>query len=452
MDNEKAKLVAEATRLAIRYLNSGNSVPVFPSDQSLAALDQFDTALPEGSADGRAILELLDRVGSPATVRSTGGRYFGFVTGNSEPIASAAAVLALAWDQNIAVPVMSPIASRLDAIAAGWICQLLGLPESSVASFCAGASIANLTCIIAARDAILARAGWDVNEKGLFGAPEIPVVVSDECHVSVDKALRHAGFGRQSVVRVGTDDLGRMMAERMPAITKPSLVIMQAGNVNTGHSDPFAEIIPQVQRYGGWVHVDGAFGLWAAASTRQRHHVAGAELADSWATDAHKWLNASYDSGIAICRRAEDMLQAMSVDAAYIPASSERILMKMSLQMSQRARGIEAWAIIATKGRQGIANMVDRHCDLANHMAQKLVSAGAERLAPVGLNQMLFSFGTDETTDKVISAVQRDGTCWVGGTTWKGRRAMRINICDTSTTIDDIDRSAAAIANQIKLA
>lgn len=206
MDDEKVKLVAEATRLAIRYLNSGNpsnSIPVFPSDQSLAALDELDSVLPEHSTDGQTILELLDRIGSPATVRSTGGRYFGFVTGNSEPIASAAAVLALAWDQNIAVPVMSPIASRLDAIAAGWICQLLGLPNSSTASFCGGASLANLTCIIIARDAMLSRAGWDVNEKGLFGAPEIPVVVSDECHVSVDKALRHAGFGRQSIVRVG---------------------------------------------------------------------------------------------------------------------------------------------------------------------------------------------------------------------------------------------------------
>ncbi len=445
MSDEKAELIAAASRLAIRYLRSNNDSPVFPSDASLANLADFDATLPAGATDPAAILELLDRVGSPATVRSTSGRYFGFVTGNSEPIATAAAVLALAWDQNIAVPVMSPVAARLDAIATRWVCELLGLPQTATATFCAGASVANLTCILAARDALLAGSGWDVNERGLFGAPEIPVIISAESHISVDKALRNAGFGRQSILRIETDELGRMKADRLPPLTRPSLVVMQAGNVNTGHSDPFADVIPAVQASGGWVHLDGAFGLWAAVSPRERHQVAGAELADSWATDAHKWLNAPYDSGITICRRAEDLSRAMSVDGAYLPSSNERVLMKMGLQMSQRARAIEAWAIMATGGRQGIAAMIDRHCDLAAHMAERLVASGAELLAPVGLNQMLLSFGTDERTDDVIRAVQADGTCWVGGTTWKGRRAMRVSICDTSTSFEDVECSIATI-------
>lgn len=445
MSDEKADLIAAASRLAMDYLSSNNQSRVFPSDASLANLAGFDSALPHGGTDPTAILELLDRVGSPATVRSTSGRYFGFVTGNSEPIATAAAILALAWDQNIAVPVMSPVAARLDTIATRWVCELLGLPPTATAVFCAGASVANLTCILAARDALLNKSGWDVNERGLFGAPEIPVIVSAESHITVDKALRNAGFGRQSILRVETDGLGRMRADRLPPLTRPSLVVMQAGNVNTGHSDPFADVIPAVQAAGGWVHVDGAFGLWAAVSPRQRHLVAGAELADSWATDAHKWLNASYDSGVAICRREEDLSRAMSVDGAYVPSSNERVLMKMGLQMSQRARAIEAWAIIATQGQQGLAAMIDRHCDFALLMAERLVASGAELLAPVGLNQILLCFGNDQRTDDVIGAVQADGTCWAGGTTWKGRRAMRVSICDTSTSLDDVERSIAAI-------
>ena len=345
----------------------------------------------------------------------------------------------------MAVPELAPSAAYLDEIAARWVCELLGLPTSAIASFCGGASIANLTCILAARDALLSRDGWDVQKRWLIGAPPINVVTTEEIHVSVQKALRNAGIGTNAINAVETDESGRVRTESFPKPDSLTLVILQARNVNTGHSDPFAKIIPSVHAEGGWVHVDGAFGLWAAASPAHAHHVQGVDLADSWATDAHKWLNAPFDSGIAICAREEDLRRSMTLDAAYIESKSERALMQLGLQMGQRARGVDTWAIIASRGRYGVARMVDDLCELANRMATRLVDGGANLLAPVGLNQMLFSFGSDDDTDRVIAAVQEDGRCWVGGTQWKRCRAMRVSVCDTSMNAKDIDESAAAI-------
>lgn len=445
MKEEKIGLIADAAQRARSYLSCGDSAPVFPRANAIDALSGFAGSLPDGPSDSYDVLAQLDQLGSPATVRTTKGRYFGYVIGNSEPVATAANILASTWDQNVAVPELAPSAAHLDAIAARWVCELLKLPSSSIATFCGGASIANLTCIITARDALLSRMGWDVQERGLAGAPPLKVVTSDEIHVSVAKALHNAGFGAKAITAVETDDLGRVRAEAFPETDDSTLVILQAGNVNTGHSDPFAEIIPRVNAAGGWVHVDGAFGLWAAASPSQSHHIQGVELADSWATDAHKWLNAPFDSGIAMCARKEDLLRSMTVSAAYISSKSDRALMNLGLQMGQRARAVDTWAVIATRGRSGVAQMVDDLCELAERMASRLVDGGANLLAPVGLNQMLFSFGTDDDTDQVIAAVQEDGTCWCGGTLWKGRRAMRVSVCDTSMTAEDIDESASAI-------
>ncbi|NUT39627.1 MAG: aspartate aminotransferase family protein [Thermoactinospora sp.] len=440
-----AELLVEAAQRAAAYVTGLRGRGVFPSEQALRGLAAFPRHLADGPVPAQEVLALLDRFGSPATVASTAGRYFGYVTGGTDPAAAAAAVLLGAWDQNVALPGISPIAALLDETAARWSCDLLGLPGDAIAAFCSGASVANLTGILAARDALLHRAGWSVDRRGLTGAPPLRVIASAEIHATVAKALRAAGFGADHVVAAPTDELGRVRPEAFPPADDRTLVLLQAGNVNTGHSDPFAEIIPAVRAAGGWVHVDGAFGLWAAASPRRRHHVAGVDLADSWATDAHKWLNSPYDCGIAICRDPADLRRAMAFNAAYLSTDAERATAHLGLQMSQRARGAEVWAVLAARGRTGVADLVDRMCEHAEHMARLLSDAGARLLAPPGLNQVLVSFGDDATTDAVIAAVQRDRTCWAGGTVWHGRHAMRISVSDVATTTADIEVSAEAI-------
>jgi len=430
---------------ALAYVGSVREQRVSPPIEALAALDGLTSVLPDGPGDPYEVVAQLDEIGSPATMRSTGGRYFGFVNGGTEPVALAAAMLVAAWDQNTALPIMSPIASRLDTIAARWVLEALGLPSTATASFCSGASIANLTCILAARDALLARAGWDLDRDGMFGAPPINVVMSEEIHIAVRRAVRVAGIGAAQIRTIPTDECGRARADALGPLDDMTLVLLQAGNVNTGHCDPFAAIIPAVHTAGGWVHVDGAFGLWAGAAPTLAHHVVGVEHADSWATDAHKWLNATYDSAVAMCARGDDLRRAMSIAAAYVASDDDRPLMQLGLQMSQRARAVEVWAILAAKGRAGLAEMIEGPSRLAALLADRLTTAGVELLAPVALNQALVAFGDDETTDAVLAAVQAEGTAWAGGTSWKGRRAMRLSVSDTSTTIDDIERTAAAI-------
>lgn len=441
----KAELVLAAAQRAAIYHRDSSERSVYPTEAAVENLERFPRQVPDGSTDPADVLAMLDELGSPATVVSTQGRYYGYVTGGTDPAAAAAAVLAGAWDQSVALPVMSPVAARLDELAARWVCELLGMPTGAIATFCSGASIANLTGVLAARDALLDRAGWSVDQRGLNGAPPIRVVASAEIHASVAKALRAAGIGKDAVTLAPTDDAGRVVPERFPQIDARTLVLLQAGNVNTGHSDPFDELVPMVHEQGGWVHVDGAFGLWAAASPAQRHLVAGVELADSWAVDAHKWLNAPYDSGLAICRDPADLRRAMAFHAAYLATGAERALTHLGLQMSQRARGVETWAILASRGRTGVAAMVDTLCEHAQTMAGLLAGAGANVLVPTALNQVLVQFDDDATTDAVIAAVQADGTCWAGGTVWQERHAMRISISDASTTSADVAASAEAI-------
>ena len=440
----KPELMQAATAAAIRYINAERDSRVAaPVEADLPAEldgDFLDTPWP---AD--AVLQLLAEAGDVVATRTTGGRYFGFVTGGVEPVALAAATLAGAWDQNSALPVMSPIASRLDEIAARWIVELLELPPESVASFCAGATVANLTGVITGRDALLARSGWDVGRRGLAGSPPITVVTGEEAHASALKALQLAGFGSDQIVRVPTDECGRVQAEVWPDTSGPTLVVLQAGNVNTGHSDPFETIIPNLDRDRTWVHVDGAFGLWAQVALHRRHTIAGVTAADSWATDGHKWLNAPYDCGVVICRDRGALGRAMTMSAAYVDSDAERVPMNLGIQMSQAARAIPVWAILANLGRQGLADLIERTCSLAERMAQRLTDDGAEILAPIAINQVLVAFGDDDTTDAVIDAVQREGTCWMGGTAWHGRRAMRISVSDSATTEHDIDVSADAV-------
>lgn len=440
-----SRLVLDAAERAAAYHATSRNRGIYPAADAVDRLAGFPRELGDDPVPADEVLATLDELGSPATVMSTAGRYFGYVNGGTHPAAAAAAVLVGAWDQNVALPVMSPVAALLDEVAARWSCELLGIPDTAVVAFCSGASIANLTGILAARDALLHRSGWNVEQRGLCGAPALRVVTSAEIHSSVAKALRAAGFGTDAVTPARTDECGRVLVDDFPRVDERTLVLLQAGNVNTGHSDPFRELVPMARSRGGWVHVDGAFGLWAAASDAQRHVVDGVELADSWATDAHKWLNASYDCGIAMCRDPADLRRAMAFDAAYLATDAERATAHLGLQMSQRARGVEIWALLRSLGRRGVADLVDRLCAHARHMAELLAAAGADVLVPPALNQVLVRFDDDETTDAATAAVQADRTCWAGGTTWHDMRAMRISVCDAATTREDIDVSARAI-------
>ncbi len=443
-EGDKQRLIEAAAAVATRYVAAERIHRVAPDESALDELAQLADLDLHHPTQPEAILDLLESL-EVATVKSTGGRYFGFVNGGVKAIGLATSLLTAAWDQNVALPVMSPAASAIDQQATSWIIELLGLPSTATAAFCAGATVANITAIVSARDSLLLGQGWDVQAQGLGGAPPLQIVASEEIHVSVLKALRIAGLGNDTVQFVPTDRAGRIRPDRMPALAEPALVLLQSGNVNTGHSDPFREIIRQLDRARTWVHVDGAFGLWASASPRLAHLNDGVELADSWATDAHKWLNAPYDSGIVVVSDGSALRRSMRMDASYVPTTDERPLMNMGLQMSQAARAISTWAILATEGREGIAAMVERSCDHALLLADLLAAAGATVQAPVVLNQALVSFGDDTVTDAVIAEVQRRGTCWLGGTTWQGRRAMRVSVSDTSTTVEDIQRCAESV-------
>jgi len=449
---DRDALLAEAGERARRYLDGVGDRSVVPPPEALAALDQFDFPLPEKGLDPSQVLALLDDVGSPATVTTAGPRYFGFVIGGALPVAVAASWLLAAWDQNVGLSVMSPAGAFLDRAAVAWVRDLLGLPEGTVGSFVSGATMANTTCLAAARDGVLTRAGWDAASLGLVGAPPIQVVVGQEVHTSVSKALGLVGLGRDRALRLPVDDQGRILVENLPKLESPAIVCLQAGNVNSGASDPFVPLIDWAHSQGAWAHVDGAFGLWAAACPEVAGQVAGADGADSWATDAHKWLNTTYDCGIALVRDGQVLYDSMRAGAAYLPAGNDRDPMSLSPQASQRARGAEVWAVLAALGRDGVAEMVARHVALAKRFAAGLTAGGAKVLNEVQLNQVVVSFGDTSPTDAVVAAVQRGGTCWCGPTTWQGERGMRVSVSNWATTDADVDRSVAAILDAMRQA
>jgi glutamate/tyrosine decarboxylase-like PLP-dependent enzyme len=391
------------------------------------------------------VLALLDEIGSPATVATAGPRYFGYVIGGSLPAALAANWLASTWDQDAGSDTTSPTAAYLEAVALEWLLDLLKLPPGCGAGFVTGATMANFSALAAARHVVLERAGWDVEADGLFGAPQVTAIVGDEVHSSVLKVLGLLGFGRERVVRVPVDEQGRMQVDELPPIAGPTIICTQVGNVNTGACDPVAEICERARPAGAWVHVDGAFGLWAAASPAFEHLVAGVEQADSWATDAHKWLNVPYDSGIAFVREPEPLRLAMAATAAYLPTSTTRQPDAFTPELSRRARGVDIWAALCSLGRSGVADLIERCCLHARQFAEGLREGGYEVLNDVVLNQVLVSFGDDDTTRKVMAGIQSDGTCWCGGTVWQGRVAMRISVSNWSTTEADVARSLEAM-------
>lgn len=439
------QLLADAAARAARYIDGVGDRRVAPLPEDVARLASLGGPVPQGPSDAVEVLAALDEIGSPATVTTTGGRYYGFVTGGTLPAALAANWLAGAWDQNAAMYVMSPVAARLEEIVIEWMIELLGLPVGSAGGFVTGTTAANFSGLAAARTALLTRAGWNVEEDGLFGAPPIHVVVGDEVHVSLLKALQMLGFGRSRVTRVPVDGQGRMRADALPRLDENTLVCIQAGNVNTGAFDPAKEICAQAREVGAWVHVDGAFGLWAAVSPAYAYLTEGFSDADSWAIDCHKWLNVPYDSGFVMVRHGKHLRTAMSGSAAYLRPSEFREPWHHVPEGSRRARGVEMWAAIRSLGRDGLREMIERSCRQAKLFSEGLRDAGFEVLNDVVLNQVLVSFGTPEETRRVIAALQDDGTCWCGGTEWQGRTAMRISVSCWATTDFDVERSLEAM-------
>ncbi|HWG21130.1 MAG TPA: pyridoxal-dependent decarboxylase [Terracidiphilus sp.] len=434
----------------MNYLAGVNDRPVAPRAEAVAALKALCGPAPEGPMDVAEVARLLAEFGSPATVANGGGRYFGFVNGGCVPAAMAAAWMVSAWDQNAAMRCQSPTAAVLEETALEWTRALLGLPEGTGGAVVTGATMANFCGLAAARHALLERAGWNVENDGLFGAPELTVVMGEEAHSSLIKALGMLGLGRKRVVRVPVDGQGRMRADALPHLDPRTILCLQAGNVNTGAFDPAGAICPEARAAGAWIHVDGAFGLWAATSPEYRHLTHGYELADSWATDAHKWPNVGYDCGIALVREPEVLRAAMEIQAPYLMREEGREPRQYNPELSRRARGVELWAGLKSLGRAGLAEIVERTSRHARRFAEGLRAAGFRVLNEVVINQVMVDFGSPEKTLRTAEAVQREGTCWCGTTVWQGHTAMRISVSSWATTDEDVERSLAAMIKAAK--
>ena len=443
--SKRDELLQHAAEISRKYALGIGGRRVAPAKTDLDNLAKFREPFPSAPSDPMQILAKLDEIGSPATMATTGRRYFGFVNGGTLPASLAANWLAGTWDQNAALRVMSPVAAELEEVVLRWVCEALGLPANCEGGLVTCATMANFTALVAARQALLARAGWNVADDGMFGAPPIDVVVGDEVHASILKALTLAGFGKKRLIRVEVDDQGRMRADKLPALNERTILCIQAGNVNTGAFDPAAELCARAHEQGAWVHTDGAFGLWAAVSPKYRHHTKGFEQADSWATDAHKWPNVNYDSGIVLVKDGMALRAAMTMTAAYLEAGALREPMYHTPEASRRARGVELWAALKSLGREGLSSLIERTCSHAQRFAEGFRQAGFDVLNDVVINQVLVSFGSSEVTQKVIRAVQEDGTCWCGGTVWHGKSTMRVSVSSWATTEADVDLSLETI-------
>jgi glutamate/tyrosine decarboxylase-like PLP-dependent enzyme len=450
--DERDAALRRAAELGLDYLATLSERHAGPRGDAATIRERLGETLPEGPTDPLAVVEELAAAVDPGIVASSGPRYFGFVVGGALPASAAADWLTTAWAQNGALHALSPAAAAAEEVAGHWMLELLGLPRDASFGLPTGAGLGNTVGLAAGRHAVLARAGWDVEAQGLYGAPEIRVVIGDEAHATLLTSLQYLGLGRDRVTRVATDAQGRMEADAAraaiaAAADAPLLVATQAGNVNTGAFDPIGEIADALGGHpNAWLHVDGAFGLWAAASPARRYLVEGVDRADSWSTDAHKWLNVGYDCGFVAVRDPAAHRAAMSMTASYLMRSEQRENWEWVPDSSRRARGFALYAAIRSLGRQGVEDLVERCCALARRIADRLRDAdGIEVLNDVVLNQVLVRFGDDERTRRVIAAVQEDGTAWMGGTTWQGKAAMRISVSNWSTTEADADRTANAI-------
>src|SRR6476619_6711412 len=441
-----------ALALAVDYLHQQPSRHVGARTDREALLAAFGAPLPQQRQDGAAVLELLAGQAPRGAVASGSPRYFGFVIGGAYPVALAADWLTSTWDQNAGIHATSPLASVIEEVAGQWLVDLFDLPRISEAGFVTGCQMSSFTCLAAARHAVLRRAAWDVEADGLQGAPRVNVITSAESHVTIDVALRYLGLGTRAVQRVDSDAQGRMRVDGLRALLErepgPTIICAQAGNVNTGAFDPLREIGEIANAHGAWLHIDGAFGLWARASRRYRELADGIELADSWATDAHKWLNVPYDCGVAIVRHPQDHRAAMTSAAAYLiqTAGAERDAVDWGPEFSRRARGVPVYATLRTLGHEGVEALVDRCCDRAGQIAELLArEPGLRVLNDVVINQVLVRFGDDDLTRAVVTGVQAEGTCWLSGTTWHDMAAMRISVSNWAKSEEDAHRTAEAI-------
>jgi glutamate/tyrosine decarboxylase-like PLP-dependent enzyme len=446
MDQQhRVELWRAAAEMAIEYATSVDERRVVPDAAAVEALAAFAGPLPDRGTTSLDTVRLLHGAGSPATVASTGPHYFGFVIGATYPVALASSWLAASWDQNAALPAMSPVANKLHDVVADWLVDLLRLPPSTGVAFVTGATVANATGLAAGRDALLAQLGWDAQANGLFSAPEFPVVIGERAHSTLAKSLGLVGIGRQRVHVVEADAQGRLRPDRLPDVEGPVLVCAQAGEVNSGAFDPFDEIADWLAERSGWMHVDGAFGLWARADPSRAALVAGLDRADSLATDAHKWLNVTYDCGIAFVREVGDLRRTFAATAGYLPADLGFEAMHHTPQSSQRARAIEVWAVLHTLGRQGVADLITRSCDAASTIAERLRAGGLTILNDVVLNQVLVRLVDGPTTAALVAAVQTDGRIWCGPTEWAGATAMRISVSSWKTGGEEAEFAADVI-------
>ena len=449
MDELRA-LLEQTAELAAGFYETLDDRPVFPRASAAEVRAGFARPLPEDPTDARTVIAELAAAADPGLVAEPGGRYFGFVLGGAVPASLAADWLTSTWDQNAGLYVGGPAASIVEEVAGAWLIELLGLPPAASFGFVTGGQMATFTALAAARHQVLENAGWDVERDGLGGAPKVRVVVGQNRHGTIDRALRMLGLGAPTDV-VPADSNGRLLVEHLELTDEPTIVCAQAGEVNTGAFDPFPAIADaRDAAANAWLHVDGAFGLWANVSPSLRRLARGVERADSWAVDAHKWLNVPYDSGIALTAHPESHSGAFSARAPYLVFDADtRDQLDWNPEHSRRARGFTVYAAIRALGRSGIAEIVERCCAHARRFAEGLAELGAEVLNEVDLNQVLFRFATDEETTAMLRAVQEDGSSWMGGTTWDGRQAIRISVINWRTTAEDVERTLAVYAGQL---
>ncbi len=451
--DEQSKALERAHRHALDWLASLRSRPVPPQASVEQVTQSLGTDLPEGSTDPAQVVDLLADACDPGLTAMPSGRFFGFVIGGTHPAALAADWLVTAWDQNSGLRRLTPAHSAVEDIASAWVLELLGLPAGSAVGFVTGATMANFTGLAAGRDAVLRRAGWDVAQRGLVGGPRVRVLVGEERHDTVDLALRYLGLGAPEPVAV--DEQGRLRADALAAALdarsdEPTVVVLQAGNVHSGAFDPFTDAITMAKAHGAWVHVDGAFGLWAGASPSYRHLVLGCEAADSWTTDAHKTLNVPYDTGLAIVRDPADLRAAMGMHGAYLIHDEKGEPLDKVPEISRRGRAFPVWAVLRSLGRSGVADLVDRLCRHAAAFAAGLEAMPeATVLNDVVFTQVCAAFGSDDRTEEVVRRILADGTAWMSGSTWHDRSVLRISVSNWSTTDDDVERSLEAVRKAV---
>jgi glutamate/tyrosine decarboxylase-like PLP-dependent enzyme len=441
---KQKSIFRQAQTYAYAYIDNAFDRNVFPSEAAIHDLEQFNEAMPDKPGDSSQILELLHRYGSPATVAQIAGRYFGFVNGGAVPVSLAARWLSDVWDQNAALSTMSPAVAKLEEITESWLKDLFGLPETVVAGFVSGTSLAIVCGLAAARYRIYKNADWDINQKGLNGAPAVRIVAGRQAHATVIKAIALLGFGIENIEWVATDAQGRIVLDNLPRLDERTLLILQAGNVYSGAFDPFERICEKAVEAGTWVHIDGAFGLWAAGSERLKHLTKGMEKANSWSVDGHKTLNTPYDSGIVLCSDKEALVQALQASGSYIAYSQTRDGMLYTPEMSRRARVVEIWAALKFLGKKGVDDLVFGLHEKAGRFARELKAEGFSILNDVVFNQILVGCEHDDITQRTLTYIQQSGECWVGGATWDGKAVIRISVCSWATTDDDISRSVHA--------